>query len=195
MQHPEQQRRRGPGSPPADAPARPCCSPLTPLVGRSWRGATSGVRGCPGKLHRSMTKNGPINGAVFCHTRCVACYPSGLPAFHPFSQREPPPAGHRRPAPSEGRERRQRGHQRHQRRIRRHSRSGEQQAPASPYDARPSLRSGATATRPMRRRRGNHAPQEGPPPDGPPTDGGRRGGGRPRAPESCGYRFGTTASK
>jgi len=73
LQHPEQQRRRGPGSPPADAPARPCCSPLAPLGGRSWRGATSGVRGCPGKLHRSMTKNGPINGAVFCHTRCVAC--------------------------------------------------------------------------------------------------------------------------
>lgn len=48
----------GPGARglPRRAHPRPCGFPRAPLGARSWREATSGVRGCPGKLHRSMRK-------------------------------------------------------------------------------------------------------------------------------------------
>ena len=136
-------------------------------VALGWE--SSGVRGCPGAASEDCEK--PLakvsQGFFVIRDASLAIRPDS-PPFTPFSQREPPPAGHRRPAPSRGRERRQHDPQRRQRRTRRHCGSGSSKHPHRTYDARPSLRSGATATRPMRRRRGNPAPQEDPRPDSAP---------------------------
>lgn len=193
MQHPEQQQRRGPGSPPADAPARPCCSPLTPLVGRSWRGATSRVRGCPGKLHRSMTKNGPINGAVFVIRDASLAIRPDYPLFTPS------PSGNRRPPGIDDR---------------RHRRAGNVASAAISVinDASAAIAEAGNSKRPhLRMTLAPRSARARPPhvrcgaggattrPKKDPRPMARRrtagAGGRPRAPESCGYRFGTTASK
>lgn len=207
LQHPEQQRHRGSGSPPADAPARPCGFPRMPLGMRSWREGASGVRGCPGKLHRSVTKTAPRIGAVFvtrdaslaiCLNRTpFAASPAGFhtgdaarrasttgAATRPGTSPARPPASpttHRAP-----------------------SRKREQQAPASPCDR--------YALAPLGRiRRTSDAVRAGQPraPGRPPprsraegrADGNRarlrtaRAGGDPGPLVCHGYDFGTTASK
>ena len=184
MQHPGR-RPRGPGPPPADAPARQRGFPRMPLGMRSWREATLGSGVAPGKLHRRVTKTAPRIGAVFCHTRCVACYPSGSRAFCRFppaglpagtaaiagpetSPTRPPASPTTNQAPS---------------------RKRRQQAPASPCD-RYAL---APLWRIRRTSDAVRAGQPRAPGRSPPADGARRG--RPRAPGRRGYRLGTTASK
>lgn len=191
LQHPGQQRPRGPGSPPADAPARPRGFPRMPLGMRFWREATFGVRGCPGKLHRrgadmversetmSVTRDASLaiclNRAPFAGstagfpTRTAARRASttGAATGPGTSQARPPasPTTHRTP-----------------------SWKREQQAPASPCDR--------YALAPLGRiRRTSDAVRAGQPraPDRSPPR--LRAGGRPRAPGRHGYRLGTTASK
>ena len=190
MQHPEQQRHRGPGSPPADAPARPCCSPRTPLGGRSWRGATSGVRGCPGAASEDCEK--PLakvsQGFFVIRDASLAVLPDRPPFTPSPSVNRRPPSIDDRPCDSAEN-------------VTSAAFSVTSDASvviteagtASARIGRVTLAPRSARARPPHVRCGAGGATTRPRKDPRPTDGGRRG--RPRAPERRCYRFGTTASK
>ena len=203
LQHPEQQRRRGPGSPPADAPARPCGFPRMPLGMRARREGASGVRGCPGKLHRSGAGTAERSEAVpVTRDASLAIRPD-----YPLST--PSPSGNRRPPGIDDRRHRRAGNVASaaisvindasaaiaEAGNSKHPHLRATIAPRSARARPPHVRCGAGGATPRPRRIPAPIARRGARRRGsrPPLVGGRRG--RPRAPERRCYRFGTTASK